>query len=219
MSNPTYMVRNFLKYTVIFNEGSKGDSAYLLREGRVELSKEINGKKKVLAILRPLSLFGEMAVLLGDQKRTASAVALEDCKVVEIKKDDFEEFVKQSPQIMQTVLDVLVHRLKVATVKSMQVPSAFHGVSQMLGLFALHGVEELDYLNTTKAVAHSFVISPAKVNAIFNTLANLQMIEMRKHSDGSKRIGILEMDSFVAKAVQRLRTFKEEGGEEDDDEE
>ncbi|MGE4296384.1 MAG: Crp/Fnr family transcriptional regulator [Desulfovibrionaceae bacterium] len=212
----TYLVKSFLKYSVIFNEGSKGDSAYLLKEGRVELSKEINGKKKVLAILNPVALFGEMAVLLGDQKRTAAAVALEDCKVIEIKKGDFEEFVKQSPQIMQTVLDVLVHRLKTATVKSMQVPSVFHGVCQILDLFATHGTNNLDYMNVTKAIAQSFVQPPSKVNAVFNTLVQHNMIEMRKANDGSKRIQILEPEDFVVKAVKRLRQARE-GGEDDDD--
>lgn len=206
----SYLVKNFLKYHVIFKEGSKGNTAYLLKEGRVELSKTINNRKKVLAVLTPISMFGEMAVLLGDQKRTASAVALEDVKVVEIKKDDFEEFVRQSPQIMQTVLDVLVHRLKAATTKSMQVPSAFHGVCQMLDLMAKHGVYELDYLHVTQTVAHSFVQSAAKVNAIFNTLAALNMIEMRKHSDGSKRVVLLEQEHFVAKAIHKLRKTRED---------
>ncbi len=209
----TYLLKNFLKYHIVFKEGQKGESAYLLKEGRVELSKEINGKKKVLAILSPISLFGEMAMLMGDQRRTATAMSLDDVKVIEIKKDDFEDFVKQSPQIMQTVLDVLVHRLKVATVKSMQVPSVFAGVCQMLDLFARHGVYDLDYLNTAKAMATSFVVKGDKVKAVFNSLTSLNMIEMRKHKDGSKRIALLEREDFLIKSVERLKEAKGGGGE------
>ena len=107
-SKSSFLVRNFLKYSVIFGEGVKGDSAYLLKEGRVEISKMMDGKKKVFAILKPVSMFGEMAILLGDEKRTATAVALEDSKVVEIKKDDFESYIRQSPAMISTLLNVLV---------------------------------------------------------------------------------------------------------------
>ena len=208
----TYLVKHFLKYNMIFQENSKGESAFLLQEGRVEISKEIDNKKKVLTVLTPVALFGEMAILLDDNRRTATAVALEDCKVVEIKKDDFEEFVKQSPQIMQTVLSVLVSRLKVATEKSMRVPSPFQGICQLMDLFVRHGVYDLDFLHTVKTFAQSFIIAPSKVNALLNSLAGLGMVEMWKHKDGSKRIRLLVQEEFAANAVKRVRVKATGGG-------
>jgi CRP-like cAMP-binding protein len=204
----SYLVKTFLKYSVLFKEGQKGDSAFLLKEGRVEISKEIAGKKKVLAILTPISLFGEMAILLEDQKRTATAVALEDVKVVQIKKDDFDEFVKESPQIMQTVLDILVHRLRAATIKSMRVPSVFHGSSLILELLSKHGVLDVDYLHLAKAISQAFMVPEQNVKSFINTLAELKMVETRKHEDGSKKIHIKEPKNFVTKAVERLRAAK-----------
>ena len=203
MSN--YLIKSFLKFNVIFAEGSKGESAFLLQEGRVELSKEIDGKKKVLTVLSPVALFGEMSILLDDNKRTATAVALEDVKVVEIKKNDFEAFVKQSPQIMQTVLAVLVTRLKVATEKSMRVVSPFQGLCQIMDLLVRHGVQDLDFLHTVKTISQSFVIPPAKINTLFNSMAGLGLVEMWKHKDGSKRIRILVHEEFAANAVKRVR--------------
>lgn len=210
MAEPSYLMRSFLKYNVIFQEGSRGDAAYLLKEGLVEVSKDIGGKKKVLAILKPISLFGEMAIILEDQKRTATAVALEDVKVVEIKKDDFEEFVRMSPQIMQSVLNILVHRLKAATVKSMRVPSVFHGSALALDLFARHGVTSVDHLAFKKFLSQAFIVPPEQTEPFIETLAGLDLVEMQKQSDGARHIVIKEPKNFAAKAVKRLKAQREE---------
>jgi CRP-like cAMP-binding protein len=129
----SFMVKNFLKYSVIFQEGSKGECAYLLKEGRVEISKILDGKKKVLAVLKPVSVSGRWPFLLGDERRTATAVALEDSKVVEIKKADFEDYMRKSPQMISTILNVMVYRLKTATAKAMRVPNLFSGHRQRAG--------------------------------------------------------------------------------------
>ncbi len=206
----SYLVRNFLRYTVLFKEGAHGETAYLLQEGRIELSKEVAGRKKVLAVLSPISMFGEMALFLEDSRRTATAVALDDVRVVEIKKDDFEQFVQQSPQIMRTLLDVLVHRLKSATTKVMRVPSVYHGTCQIIALCARNGLRELDYMYTVRAIAHSFLVTDEQAETHLATLKNLKLIEHYSDDYGNKRIRILEAKDFVNKAVERLRQQRDD---------
>jgi len=205
MAAGAFLEKNFLRYSVIFTEGSKGDSAYLLKEGRVEISKVVDNKKKVFALLKPISLFGEMAILLEDERRTATAVALEDSKVVEIKKDDFQRLVAQSPPVISTVVKVLVHRLKTATQKSLRVPNLYLAVLQTLDLMSKHGVTRLDHLVLTGSLAHTLVTSPENIDKILTTIAGDGMIAYDKGEGGAKIVHILEADDFMGKAMDRRK--------------
>jgi CRP-like cAMP-binding protein len=205
MAHGAFLERNFLKYSVIFTEGSKGDSAYLLKEGRVEISKGVDKKKKVFAILKPISLFGEMAILLEDEKRTATAVALEDSKVVEIKKYDFQRLVEESPPVINTVVKVLVHRLKTATQKSLRVPNLYLAALYTLDTMARHGVEELDHLTLVGNMAQTLVTTEESIDKILTTIAADAMISFDKDDGGRKLVRILEMDDFVGKAMERRK--------------
>lgn len=205
---PKFHERNFLKYTVIFGEGSRGDSAFLLKQGRVEISKTVDGKKKVLAILKPVSLFGEMAILLGDERRTATAIAMDDCKTVEIQRFDFEDSIKSSPPIIGTVLQVLVHRLKSATQKAMRAPNFFLGTCNILSLMAESGVEKIDYLKLVSSLAGTMVAPDDEVKTALETLSSDGMIRIIS-ADGSKEVEIIEKENFTSEAVKRRKAAYE----------
>ena len=204
-SKSSFLVRNFLKYSVIFGEGSKGDTAYLLKEGRVEISKMMDGKKKVFAILKPVSMFGEMAILLGDEKRTATAVALEDSKVVEIKKDDFEDYMRQSPAIIATLLNVLVHRLKTATTKSLRVPNLFLGICNIFSLYGKHGMRSLNYLDTLNILSTSFNTNKESIDKALQMLEEAGMLEFRMNDQRERTIYLLETEDIAAKAAKKRK--------------
>ncbi|WP_461208860.1 cyclic nucleotide-binding domain-containing protein [Desulfocurvus sp. DL9XJH121] len=204
-SKGSFLVRNFLKYSVIFGEGTKGDSAYLLKEGRVEISKMVDGKKKVFAILKPVSMFGEMAILLGDEKRTATAVALEDSKVVEVRKDAFEEFVRQSPPMIATLLNVLVHRLKTATAKSLRVPNLFLGICNVLSLYGKHGMRDLNYLDTLNLLSISFNTNKESIDKALHMLEDESLIEFRMNDQRERTIYLVETDDLAAKAAEKRK--------------
>lgn len=203
----SYAVRTFLKYSMIFNEGSRGDSAYLLQEGRVELSKEVHGKKKVLAILNPVNMFGEMSLILDDKRRTATAVALDDVRAVELKQEHFDSFVRESPQIMQTLIDVLVHRLRSSTKKSMHVPSLFQGVCRTFELMVHNGVRQCDYMHTIMSLKEAFVSPEDKVLDILHKLEHLGMIAQTYAPDGAKCITFLHPDHFTLEAARRVQAY------------
>lgn len=60
---------------VIIKEGTAGDWLYVVLSGAVEVSKEIQGKKYVIDILKPGEILGEVGYL-GGKKRTATATAI-----------------------------------------------------------------------------------------------------------------------------------------------
>ena len=96
---------------VIIKEGSYGDWVYVVLSGNVEISKTINGKKKILEVIRPGEIFGELA-FLGRIKRTATARAIGETTVGIIDREFLDqEFKKIDPDI-KTIFEAVVQRLK-----------------------------------------------------------------------------------------------------------
>lgn len=216
MSKAAFLVRNFLRYSVIFSEGTRGDTAYLLKEGLVEISKVVDGKKKVFAHLRPPSMFGEMAILLEDEKRTATAVALEDSKVIEIKQYDFQQFLKDSPVIISTLVNVLVHRLKTATNKSLRVPNLFTGICNILEMLGEHGVRELNYLSTLNNFSQTFNISKENIDKALGMLEEHELIEFFMNDSRERTIRLLEVKDLAHKAAEHKKGQAQEAPPETD---
>jgi CRP-like cAMP-binding protein len=68
--------------TNVVNQGDKGDSMYVVQEGRAEVVVEPKpGHRVVIAVLGPGDFFGEMA-LLSQETRSATVRALEPCKLL-----------------------------------------------------------------------------------------------------------------------------------------
>ena len=63
------------KAAVIFREGQRGYSAYLIERGEVEISIRRNGQDVKLASRGPGEVFGEMAII-DDQPRSATVTAI-----------------------------------------------------------------------------------------------------------------------------------------------
>ena len=105
-----FQLKEFRPSVVIFEENSIGDSAYILKEGRVEISMMIRGEKTILAELNPVTIFGEMALLSKEKRRTATATTLSRVKVIEIDKAHFDGLVSQSPSIIASILHGITQR-------------------------------------------------------------------------------------------------------------
>jgi CRP-like cAMP-binding protein len=112
-----FPVREYFKHNVVFGEGELGDSAYILKKGKVEISKKMGGRRMVIAELDAVSIFGEMALISEDHRRTATARALEPIEVIAIDKKKFDELVFETPSIIGVVLGELAKRLADETEK------------------------------------------------------------------------------------------------------
>ena len=110
-----FAVREFHALSHIFEEGSRGDKAYILKEGQVTIYTMVNGEKYVLAELTAPTIFGEMALLSKDHTRTASAEAWSNVEVIEIEQYMFNELLSQSPSIIALVIQTLAKRLDETT--------------------------------------------------------------------------------------------------------
>jgi CRP-like cAMP-binding protein len=95
----------------VFREGDLGTEMYILQEGQVAILKELEGKEQQLAVLEKGDFFGEMS-LLEDLPRTASARALEECKLIRINGSTFDQMLRTKPEIAVRIMRKLSRRLR-----------------------------------------------------------------------------------------------------------
>ena len=100
----------FQKGDQIFCEYEPGDSFYLIQAGRVQIVKIIGEIEKMLDILHPGEIFGEMAIL-EEAPRSASAIALDKVEVLEFNKKNFEVLMGGNPQIAMKLLMTFIKRI------------------------------------------------------------------------------------------------------------
>ena len=102
------------KSQFILRAGSAGDDVVLVLAGRVKLiTYGVDKREVVLAIRGPGELIGEMAAL-GGQRRTATAIAVDDVEVGYLHADELREFLSEHPDAALAVIRMLVRRLSEA---------------------------------------------------------------------------------------------------------
>jgi CRP-like cAMP-binding protein len=96
----------------VFAEGDDGHEMYVVKAGKVEL---LAGSVP-LEVVEPGGILGEMA-LISDDKRIASAQAIEESQLVPIDRDKFRFLVQQTPDFALEVMKVLAQRLRKMNVR------------------------------------------------------------------------------------------------------
>ena len=105
---PAAKSRSFAKGSYIFREGDVGNALYVIRRGQVKISRMgRGGTEAVYAILMPGDSFGEIALLSGDEARTADAQAMELTECVSVAKDPLLAFIDQHPVMSRHLMRAL----------------------------------------------------------------------------------------------------------------
>jgi len=104
--------RRFPRNTTIVEEGLAGDYMYVIREGRVKVTKlSEDGREKILEFLDAGSFFGEMA-LLDRAPRIASVKTLKPVRLLALSRTDFLNLLRKSPDLALAVIQELCKRLR-----------------------------------------------------------------------------------------------------------
>ena len=104
---------------VIFHEGDPGDFTIRIKTGKIEISKQNQGARQVLAELGPGDVIGELSVF-SDMPRTATATALEDTAVYLMRSAEVNaEMDKLSPWVSQ-MIHALSNRFEVLNKRVME---------------------------------------------------------------------------------------------------
>ena len=94
----------FPQGTTLFREGELGGGFYVVLSGAVRITKAVpGGGEEAVALTEPGDFFGEMA-LIDDMPRSATAVAVADCRVFMLKRPDFLDLTYTDPALGCKVL-------------------------------------------------------------------------------------------------------------------
>lgn len=129
------MVRAYPKDTMIFSECQSGNDMFIIQDGSVKITKVTDGNEVILAILKKGDMFGEMA-LLENKPRSASAIAHEDCRLMVVNRQNFNQMVSTQPQLISKLTTTLADRLW-SMYRQLSNAGLTNPVSKMMDMLAL----------------------------------------------------------------------------------
>ena len=98
----------------VIEEGSPGDSFFIIDQGQVLVSKRMGGADREIARLMEGQFFGEMALLTGE-RRSATIAAATDVDLFMIDKPAFQEILAANPTIAVDISTLLSERREALT--------------------------------------------------------------------------------------------------------
>jgi CRP-like cAMP-binding protein/small-conductance mechanosensitive channel len=101
---------SFAPGEAILRQGDAGDSAYIVKSGRVRiLLSNDSGLSEQVACLAPGDFFGEMSLLTGE-RRTATAMALDQVDCYHLAKADLDAVFAGRPDVAADIAGLLANR-------------------------------------------------------------------------------------------------------------
>lgn len=104
--------KTYPKNSILFSKGDITSHLYIVRYGRVKLYEmSEDGRQQTLRLLEPGDFFGELSLIMEDQRYLLTAETLEDTGICLLSRDDFKELIHQNSAISLGVMQALTDRL------------------------------------------------------------------------------------------------------------
>ena len=110
-------VKTFNKGYMVFEEGEKRDTLYIVLKGRVKISLyDEDGREYILDIISKDGFFGELS-LFEELSGFANVMTLEHCELLMIRRKDFLGFLRDNNDFALSMIRELSKRLRAANEK------------------------------------------------------------------------------------------------------
>jgi CRP-like cAMP-binding protein len=206
--------RVFKSNEIIFCEYEPGDTFYLIQSGRVKLLKNAGEFERTLDILQPAEMFGEMAILEGSP-RSATAIAVDEVKVLEFNAQNFEILMTGNPQIAINLLRIFSKRIydsrRRFMILTLQNPQAKVADVFLMLDETLTGVDKTDdtreFKTTIEDIAHWAGISVTEAREVLHDFVVQNRLEMY-----STRMVVKNINDFARIVSYRRKQAKNAAG-------
>jgi len=204
--------KTFRKNDIIFCEHEPGDNFYLIQTGRVQIVKIMDNIEKIIDILLPGEIFGEMAIL-EEAPRSATAIAQDDVKALEFNRENFEVLMQGNPQIALKLLKLFTKRIydqkrrfMILTLDDVQarVADVFLMLSETQGSGNGENLDQQVFNTTVDDVAHWAGMSPEDCRKILNHFVTQRRIEI--YPDRIEVKNINDFARFVSSRRKHQKT-------------
>ena len=190
-------VRSFARRQTIFHAGDPGGSLYLVRSGHVAIRIVTeHGDAVTLTILGPDETFGELSLIGDEQRRSATATALESIVAVVLTRADLMVARRAGLPVDAFLLQLAVtqvHRLTRQVIEALYVPVRHRVVRRLLDLCPLYAEQgaSINVLVTQDDLAGLAGAGRPSVNQVLQTLEAAGAIRLHRG-----RIEIIDQDQL-----------------------
>src|SRR5213592_2564284 len=94
----------------LIREGDRGDSMFVMLRGTAAVSVAKNGTGIRVGVMRQGDCFGEMSLLTGEPRSATVRAEGNDCEVMEISKPVMAEVLRESPDCLTALSELLAKR-------------------------------------------------------------------------------------------------------------
>lgn len=153
---PANPVRIYPKDTMVFCENQSGQDMYIIQDGQIKISKVVDDNEVILAVLKKGEFFGEMA-LLENMPRSASAIAFEDCTLMTVNRQNFNQMVTTQASLISKLTTTLSERLWSMSrhLENTQFSEPLHKLIDMMAIQL-----EKERVNCSSGVSYHLDLSP-----------------------------------------------------------
>ena len=196
------VTKKYRKNNLIFFEDDLGQNLFIIKHGRVKISRiDEKGDEVIFAILGEGEFFGELSIIDG-LTRSATVTSIDEVELLVLRRGDFIDILQKYPQISITLLKELASRIRKSDtqIKSLSLKDARGRVATTLIRLA----EDIGFMHDGKVVLKRLPLQ--------KDLANISGTSRETISRVIKK---LEVDGYFNKKGNTLifkdfTSFKEE---------
>jgi CRP/FNR family transcriptional regulator, cyclic AMP receptor protein len=183
--------RTFRRGEVVVHQNDPADSLHLIVKGRfaVRVMTPL-GEPATLAVCGPGDMFGEMALIGENARRSATVEALEEAETLSVHELDFARIRREHPEMNETVIRFLINEIKVMNERLLEayyVSAERRVLRRVLELSRLYGADNgpAEIPLTQETLAGMAGTSRATVNAVLREAQTRGLVEL---SRGNTRV-------------------------------
>jgi CRP-like cAMP-binding protein len=180
--------RRFDRGEVVFHQDDPAESLHLVVSGRFAIARRTSfGEEALLAIRQAGEAFGELA-LISEQRRSATASALEAGETLSLLYDDFEQLRGRHPGVDRMLVALLaaqLRRMDQLLAEAYYETAERRVIRRLLDLGSVYGGDEQPIRVTQDQLAALAGASRATVNAVLSEERRRGTIDVKR---GATRI-------------------------------
>jgi CRP/FNR family transcriptional regulator, cyclic AMP receptor protein len=175
--------RRFERAEVVFHQDDLAESLHLVTSGRFAITRRTAlGEEALLAIRQGGEAFGELA-LISEQRRSATASALEAGETLGVLYDDFEHLRRRHPAVDRMLVSLLatqLRRMDQLLAEAYYETAERRVIRRLLDLAHVYGGDEQPIRVTQDQLAALAGASRATVNAVLSQERRRGTIDVKR---------------------------------------
>ncbi len=209
-------LKNLKRDQILFREGDPSDSMYVIKSGKIAITKSKGSSEVVLAELGPGDMLGEMS-FFDSRPRSAGARAVSDVIIIELPFKSLNAQFKTFPEWLKAIVRTVNNHLRNANMKIKNLEKSAeeeheyfspHMVTRLVAILSLvgsrYGVAQKDGGIEVppgmlrKYTIQVFQLPTAKMQRLMEILQTYNYLKIEDLGEGKTRITVFNLDFFVA---------------------